>query len=136
MTFDFMIGDFTADIALEGDNTADSITLESHTPTGIGDILLTANGDRLVHENDGGGDRFFLSENSFARSLGLGTNLSQVQSSLKDFFEAFERSGKRGIRSGMSGCVSLSNFCPVRSQLLLNLQLMNLLTLSRSSFDS
>ena len=72
LTFDFKIEDFTADIALEGDNTADSITLESHTPTGIGDILLTANGDRLVHENDGGGDRFFLSENSFARSFSEG----------------------------------------------------------------
>ena len=72
LTYDLIIGDFTADIALEGDNTADSITLESHTPTGIGDILLTANGDRLVHENDGGGDVFFLSENSFTSSFSEG----------------------------------------------------------------
>ena len=65
ITYDLKIEDFTASVALE-DNT--SVVLESHTPTGIGDILLTMNGDRLIRENDGGGDEFFLSETSYART--------------------------------------------------------------------
>ena len=70
ITYDLKIEDFTASVALE-DNT--SIVLESHTPTGIGDILLTANGDRLIREDDVGDDKFFLSETSYARTYANAT---------------------------------------------------------------
>ena len=66
ITYDLKIEDFTASVALE-DNT--SIVLESHTPTGIGDILLTANGDRLIREDDVGDDKFFLSETDIMADL-------------------------------------------------------------------
>jgi len=70
ITYDLKIGDFTASVALE-DNT--SVVLESHTPTGIGDILLTANGDRLIREEDVGDDKFFLSETSYASTYANAT---------------------------------------------------------------
>ena len=76
LTFDFKIEDFTANIALEGDNTADSIILEEFTPTGIGTIFLSENGDRLLPEQDTESlqDRiFFHDENSFAMTHSEGT---------------------------------------------------------------
>ena len=70
ITYDLKIGDFTASVALE-DNT--SIVLESHTPTGIGEVFLTMNGDRLIREDDVGDDKFFLSETSYASTYANAT---------------------------------------------------------------
>ena len=66
LVYDVQIGDFTPNIALEGDNTADSIVLEEFTPSGIGIVFLTENGDRLQDEKK---EKFFLDENSFTSSF-------------------------------------------------------------------
>ena len=39
----------------------------------IRDRLLTANGDRLIREDDVGDDKFFLSETSYARTYANAT---------------------------------------------------------------
>ena len=59
IAFDLKIEDFIGNIALEGDNTADSILLESDTPTGIGIVLISENGDRLIPD----GQSVVLEEN-------------------------------------------------------------------------
>ena len=69
ITHELTIGEFLPNIGLEGNNIQDSIILESHTPTGIGTVLLTENGDRILSDIDG---EFFLSENSFARTFSDG----------------------------------------------------------------
>ena len=76
LTFDFKIEDFSPDLGLAGDNIAESIILEEFTPTGIGTIFLSENGDRLLPEQDTESlqDRiFFHDENSFAMTHSEGT---------------------------------------------------------------